>query len=327
MGVVGAIVPWNYPLLMAAWRCAPALAAGNAVVLKPAETTPDSAQLLELDAAEVLGPGVLLTLTGGRRTGQFLVESPVDAIAFTGSVRGGEDVARRAGVRRISLELGGNCPVVVLPDAPSFACEELARASTYNAGQSCAAPARVIAVREVYDDVVAGLAQAMSARRAGPDFGPLNNPDQAKRYDSLARGATAGHRTEGHIVTVGNEVNGFWRPPCVLADIAEDDPAVVEEIFGPVLTVQAADTVREALRIANSVPQSLAASVWSTNVESALAAARGLSAGEVWVNCHLVQTSELPHGGRGQSGSGTDLSVLALSEYQRPKTVTVRLNG
>jgi len=327
LGVVAAIVPWNYPILMAAWRCAPALAAGNTVVLKPAETTPDSAQLLAQDAAEILGPGVLRTLTGGRRTGQLLVAAAVDAIAFTGSVRGGQDVAHRAGVRRVSLELGGNCPVVVLPDAPPYTWSELARAATYNAGQSCAAPARVIAVRGAYDAAVAGLTEAMSARHAGPDFGPLNNPDQLKRYDHLVAGSAAGYRMDGRVSAGGPAADGYWRPSCVLADVSADDPAVVEEVFGPVLTVQAADTVAEAIRLANGVPQALAASVWSTDVATALAVAGRFRAGESWVNCHLVQTSELPHGGRGQSGSGTDLSVLALADYRRPKTVTVRIAG
>jgi betaine-aldehyde dehydrogenase len=325
MGVVGVIVPWNYPLLMAAWRCAPALAAGNAVVLKPAETTPDTAQLLEIDAADVLGPDILRTVTGGRQTGQFVVDSGVDAIAFTGSTRGGEDVAQRAGVRRISLELGGNCPAVVLADAPPFTWAALVGASTYNAGQSCVAPARVIVVRERYDEAVAELSEAVSARCAGRDFGPLNNPEQVRRYDELLKASAAGGRRDSAVMTADAEVNGFWRPACVLADLPEDDPAVVHEVFGPVLTVQAADTPDDALRLANSMPQALAASVWSTDVGSALEAARRLRVGEAWVNCHLVQTAELPHGGRGVSGAGTDLSVLALAEYQRPKTVTVRL--
>ncbi|WP_207394143.1 aldehyde dehydrogenase family protein [Actinomadura formosensis] len=322
-GVVAAIVPWNYPLLMAAWRCAPALAAGNTVVLKPAETTPDSALLLAEDAAECLGPGVLRTVTGGRECGRLLVEADVDAIAFTGSVRGGTDVARRAGLRRISLELGGNCPVIVFPDAPYRTWDALADAVTYNAGQSCAAPARVIAIGSAYDGVVEQLSAALAERTAGRDFGPLNNPDQADRYDRLVGGAKAGIRKAG---TVAGPGGGFWRPACVLADLPADDPAITEEVFAPVLTVQRASNAAEALELANGMPQALAASVWSADISSALLTARGLRAGEVWVNCHLVQSAELPHGGRGASGNGTDLSVLALAEYQRPKTVTVDLS-
>ncbi|ROO90833.1 acyl-CoA reductase-like NAD-dependent aldehyde dehydrogenase [Actinocorallia herbida] len=321
LGVVAAIVPWNYPLMMAAWRCAPALAAGNTVVLKPAETTPDTALLLAEDAAILLGPGVLQTLTGGRECGTRLVEAEVDAVAFTGSGAGGLDVARRAGTRRISLELGGNCPVLVLPDAPERTWADLADAATYNAGQSCAAPARVIAVGSAYATAVAKLGAALAGRTAGRDFGPLNNAAQAERYDRLVDGAKAEVRTAGAVEADG----GYFRPACLLAGLPDDDPAVTEEVFGPVLTVQPARDLDEALRLAGSVPQALAASVWTAALDTALHAARRLDAGETWVNCHLVQTAELPHGGRGASGTGTDLSVLALAEYRRPKTVTVNL--
>ncbi|MEH1016305.1 aldehyde dehydrogenase family protein [Micromonospora sp. CPCC 206060] len=325
LGVVAAIVPWNYPLLMLAWRCAPALAAGNAVVAKPAETTPDSAELLAGYAAEILGADVLHVVTGDRDTGRLLVESAVDAVAFTGSLAGGADVARRAGVRRVSLELGGNAPAVVLPDAPRETYAELAAAATYNAGQSCAAPARVITLWENYEEVVRGLAEAMAQRRAGRDFGPLNNADQADRYDRILKQSHGRVVDPADPVIASGEETGFWRPAVVLADVPGDDPAVVEEVFAPVLTVQPATDLTEAVRLANSQPQALAASVWSTGLDSALDVARDLNAGEAWVNCHLVQTAELPHGGRGASGHGTDLSTLALHEYQRPKTITVRL--
>ncbi len=323
LGVVAAIVPWNYPLLMLAWRLGPAIAAGNTVVAKPAETTPDSAELLAEHAAAELGGGVLQVLPGDRETGRLLVASAVDAVAFTGSESGGRDVLARAGLRPVSLELGGNCPVVVLPDAPTWTYAELAAACTYNAGQSCAAPARVVTLRENYDDVVAGLATAVTDRPAGESFGPLNNPDQLARYDRLV-GTAAGERSHGLVVTSETESGGFWRPATVLADLPEDAPAVVEEVFAPVLTVQAAVDLEDALRLANAVGQALAGSVWSRSGDRAIGLARRLDAGEVWVNCHLEQTAELPHGGRRLSGHGTDLSVVALAEYQRPKTVTVR---
>ncbi|TDB90335.1 aldehyde dehydrogenase family protein [Actinomadura sp. KC216] len=326
-GVVAAIVPWNYPILMAAWRCAPALAAGNTVVLKPAESTPDSARRLAEDAAEILGPGVLRTLTGGRQCGRLLVDAEVDAIAFTGSVPGGLDVARRAGVRRISLELGGNCPVIVFPDAPPGTWAALADAVTYNAGQSCAGPSRVITVGGGHREAVDRLADALATRSAGRDFGPLNNPAQAERYDRLVGKAEAGVRSAGAVTVEEPEAGGFWRPACVLADVPDDDPVIREEVFAPVLTVQPAADIGEALRMAGSVPQALAASVWTRDIESGLKTARGLRAGEVWVNCHLVQTAELPHGGRADSGTGTDLSALALAEYRRPKTITVNLEA
>ncbi|NRQ33084.1 aldehyde dehydrogenase family protein [Nonomuraea sp. NN258] len=324
MGVVAAIVPWNYPLLMAAWRVGPALAAGNTVVLKPAETTPDSAILLAAHAAEALGPGVLTALPGDRATGRLLTGSDVDAIAFTGGREGGLDVLARAGLRRVSLELGGNCPVVVLPDAPDHSYDAIVAACLYNAGQSCAAPARVITLAANHDATVERLADAMSARRAGADFGPLNNPGQLARFDRLMDGSAAGFRHVAGIDVTDGEAGGFWRAGRILADLHEDDPAVAEEVFGPVLTVQAAADVPDAVRLANGGEHALAASVWGGPAGQAMAVATRLDAGEVWINCHLEQTAELPHGGRRGSGHGTDLSVLALTEYQRPKTITMR---
>lgn len=325
VGVVAVVVPWNYPLMMAAWRCAPALATGNTVLLKPAETTPDSALLLAEHAAEALGDDVLQVLPGDRATGQLLVEAGVDAIAFTGSLRGGLDVSARSGVRGLSLELGGNCPVVLLPDAPEDTWSALAAAAVYNAGQSCAAPARVITLQANYAQAVRRLGAEMAQRVAGVDFGPLNSAEQAERFDLIRSGSRAGHVTEGPVRVGAGEQNGFWRAAAVLSDLPEDDSAVLEEVFGPVLTVQCADDIGQAVAMANSVPQALAASVWSRDVRRALRIAGEIDAGEVWVNCHLAQTAELPHGGRGDSGTGTDLSVLALPEYQRPKTVTVKV--
>jgi betaine-aldehyde dehydrogenase len=325
LGVVAVIVPWNYPLLMAAWRLGPALAAGNSAVLKPAETTPDSVMLLGRHAAAELGPGVLTVLPGDRETGRLLVDSAVDAIAFTGSRAAGLDVARRAGLRRASLELGGNCAAIVLPDAADDAYASIVAACLYNAGQSCAAPARVITLRDNYDETVHRLAEAMATRPAGTDFGPLNNSDQAARFDALVESSGASVRRVAPVRVDPAEARGYWRAGHVLAGLAPDDPAVVEEVFGPALTVQSADSPDGVVALANGVPQALAASVWATAVGPALRLAGALNCGEVWVNCHLEQTAELPHGGRGASGHGTDLSVLALAEYQRPKTVTVRL--
>ncbi|MEU0603168.1 aldehyde dehydrogenase family protein [Streptomyces sp. NPDC006393] len=325
VGVVAAIVPWNYPLMMAAWRCAPALAAGNCVVAKPAETTPDALVLLAEHAEEALGAGVLRAVPGDRETGRLLVGADVDMIAFTGSAAAGADVAARAGTRPVSLELGGNSPVIVLPDAPRQTWADVAAACVYNAGQSCAAPARVIAVGDAYEQAVTSLTGAMSERLAGRDFGPLNNPAQADRYDRIAGASGAKHDVTAGLATAAGEEGGFWRGARVLADLPEDSPALVEEVFGPLLTVQPARDVEHALDIAHGVPQALAASVWTRDVTCGLDLAGRLDAGEAWVNCHLVQTAELPHGGRRGSGQGTDLSVLALHEYQRPKTVTVRL--
>ncbi|MFD8395901.1 aldehyde dehydrogenase family protein [Streptomyces sp. NPDC059680] len=325
VGVVAAIVPWNYPLMMAAWRCAPALAAGNCVVAKPAESTPDALDLLAEHAGDALGAGVLRAVPGDRETGRLLVGADVDMIAFTGSAAAGADVAARAGIRPVSLELGGNSPVIVLPDAPEQTWADLADACVYNAGQSCAAPARVIALQDGYEQAVQSLTEAMAARLAGRDFGPLNNPAQADRYDRIADATGAKHDVTAALATASGEEGGFWRGARVLADLPEDSPALQEEVFGPLLTVQPARDVEHALELAHGVPQALAASVWTRDLTRGLDLAGRLDAGEAWVNCHLVQTAELPHGGRRGSGQGTDLSVLALHEYQRPKTVTVRL--
>ncbi|MFJ4788303.1 aldehyde dehydrogenase family protein [Streptomyces sp. NPDC088794] len=325
LGVVAVVVPWNYPLMMATWRCAPALAAGNTVVAKPAETTPDTLALLAEHAAEALGPGVLTTLPGDRQTGRLLVEAHVDMVAFTGSAAAGADVAARAAGRRVSLELGGNAPALVLPDAPDDTWDQLARACTYNAGQSCAAPARVITLRENYEETVERLGAAARNCLAGRDFGPLNNPDQLARYDGIVKSSAAGRNLAADLATGPGEENGFWRPTRILADLPDDDPAVVEEVFGPLLTVQSAENVDAAITLANGVLQALAASVWTRDLTTGLDLAGRLNAGEAWLNCHLVQTAELPHGGRGASGHGTDLSTLALPEYQRPKTITARL--
>jgi acyl-CoA reductase-like NAD-dependent aldehyde dehydrogenase len=225
----------------------------------------------------------------------------------------------------VSLELGGNCPAIVLPDAPDETYAALVAACTYNAGQSCAAPARVIALRENYEETVVRMADAMRARRAGADFGPLNNTQQLTRFDGLVNASRAGIQHVAEMAVSNEQAHGYWRAGRILADLPEDDPTVVEEVFGPVLTVQAATDRADAVRLANGVPQALAASVWSEATSTALGMAAELECGEVWVNCHLDQTPELPHSGRRGSGQGTDLSVLALTEYQRPKTVTVRL--
>ncbi|MFJ5895777.1 aldehyde dehydrogenase family protein [Streptomyces sp. NPDC093064] len=260
-----------------------------------------------------------------RGTGRLLVEADVDMVAFTGSAAAGADVAARAAGRRVSLELGGNAPALVLPDAPGDTCAQLARACVYNVGQSCAAPARVITLRENYERVVEELTAAARECLAGRDFGPLDNAGQAARYDGIVTASAAGRNFAADIAPRPGEESGFWRPTRILADLPDDDPAVVEEVFGPLLTVQHAEDLDAAVALADGVPQALAASVWTRDLTTGLELAGRLNAGEAWLNCHLVQTAELPHGGRGASGHGTDLSTLALHEYQRPKTVTARL--
>jgi acyl-CoA reductase-like NAD-dependent aldehyde dehydrogenase len=264
------------------------------VVLKPAETTPDTALLLAAHAMETLGPGVVTTLTGGRETGRLLVESAVDAIAFTGSEAGGLDVVARVGLRRISLELGGNCAAIVLPDAPDFGGAAIVDACTNNSGQSCAAPVGSSPCARTTGRRSSAPAKEMPARQPGIAFGPLNNLEQLARHDAIVEASSAGVRRCGDIAVGEDEHGGYWRPGRVLAEVPDDDPAVVEEVFGPVLTVQAAAGPDDADRMANGVRQALAVSVWGSDTSTVLGIAAGLDSGEVWVNCHLEQTPNFP---------------------------------
>lgn len=331
LGVVAAIVPWNYPLLMAAWRLGPALAAGNTVVLKPAESTPDTAWALQDIADETLGPNVVAVAAGDRATGQMLASHPgVEMVAFTGSIPGGEDVQRRAAGKRLSLELGGNCPAVVMPDAPADTAEKLAFAAVYNAGQSCAAPSRIIVVGDADDRrTFAGRLQGcLAGLHAGRDFGPLNSSSQLYRLQLLLGASRPETVWEGDVTLDSAAVDGedgYWQPPMVLDGVVQDDPAVVAELFGPVLTVQNTPDLAGAVRLANGLGYALAASVWTQDMNVALQASAGLRGGEVWINTVLAQTAELPHGGVGKSGHGTDMSRFAVAEYQRVKTVTAAL--
>lgn len=318
LGVVGCILPWNYPLVMLAWRIGPALAAGNAVVVKPAEQTPDTALRVCYLAREILGPDVLTVITGGPETGSALAaHRGLDALAFTGSESAGAAVAWFAGTRPVSLELGGNGAAIVLPDAPIDTAQILVDAVTYNAGQSCAAPSRVIVVGQ-QDDFIERLCRTMRATDAR-DFGPLISAAAVSRIQGLIADSayTLGAR--------GRDVDGpgYYFPGTVLVDAV--GPIVTEETFGPVLTVERVDDVDAAIDRANSVRQALGSSIHTTDLLTTLYAAPQIRGGEVWVNCHLVQSPELPHSGRGSSGQGLDLSADALRDYSRPKTITARM--
>jgi betaine-aldehyde dehydrogenase len=325
VGVVAAVTPWNYPLMMAVWKLAPILAAGNAVVLKPAETTPVTPLMLAELAAEHLPPGVLNVVCGDRDTGRAMVTHPVpDLVAITGSVRAGREVAAAAGgaLKRTHLELGGKAPVLVFPDAdPDRTLPGIVGAAYFNAGQSCTAATRVITTGDRYDDLVTGLAGQAARVRVGPEgyYGALNNPDQLDRVSGLVE------RRQAHaeVVTGGVRLDrpGFYYAPTVVAGVRPGDELADDEIFGPVITVQHAADEDDMVALANATPYGLAASVWTTDHRRALRMARRLDAGAVWINTHSALACEMPHGGVKHSGHGSDLSAYALRDYTRVKHV------
>ncbi|MEU2260646.1 aldehyde dehydrogenase family protein [Streptomyces sp. NPDC019645] len=323
VGVCAQITPWNYPLMMAVWKIAPAIAAGNTTVLKPADTTPSSSTLLARLAAEHLPPGVLNVVCGDRDTGRALVQQPaVRLVAVTGSVRAGREIAAAAAadLKRVHLELGGNAPVIVHDDADiESTAAELAAVAYYNAGQDCTAPTRVLVHNAVHDAFLAAFAAQAGKQRPAADFGPLNNAAQLAAVEGLLERLPS----RAEIVAGGSRSlrPGYYHEATVVTGVHQDDEIVQEEVFGPVVTVQRFTDETEAYRLANGVLLGLAAGVWTTDHDRAMRATRALRTGIVWVNTHGTTVSEMPHGGVKHSGYGSDLSLAGLLDYTQVKHV------
>ena len=335
IGVCAQVTPWNYPMLMATWKWAPAIAAGNTVVLKPSDTTPASTVWMAEVMAEFLPAGVFNVVCGDRDTGRALVDHQIpQMVSITGSVRAGMEVATNAAkdLKKVHLELGGKAPVVVFADADlPAAAEAIAIAGYFNAGQDCTAATRVMVEASAYDDFVALLGQQAreNITTGGPTedvlYGPVNNANQLARVKGFIE-RTPSHAT---IVAGGTQVDrpGYFWNPTVVAGLHQDDEMIQNEIFGPVITIQKFVDEKEAVRFANGVAYGLASSVWTSNHSRAMRMAKAFDFGCVWINTHIPLVAEMPHGGFKHSGYGKDLGSYGFEDYTRIKHVMTNLNA